>query len=438
MKHYVRLWILFVFLQILILHKLYGALESPWVLAIKSSASDWLSQQTVYPCSFRKLPMVFEHGDGYYYVVWETTCSSESPLFKWWADGESTSKPTQYIEPWYKKLDNSHHRYAVIFGPVGEVSDVHYQVMNFRLSTKTYTIHRQISSSDHHRVLVISDNQNGPKEFREVLSTVKSRYAKIGSPHAILHVGDAVQNANRLSDWQGQLFSPMEDIVDYQHGSPIIFVPGNHDHDKARRPDNKNLYPDMYHGIRSTEGLSKDIVSNGTYHRFFHSVSVGSARIIVLDAECPSAEQTAFLKRELESTEFQSARFRIVSVHIPPFIEFWDPFAWNIKNEKHWGEHVRLEYDPLFRKYGVDLVISGHQHNYQRATIEYNGKNIISYAIVGGAGGTLDLVRVQDWKMYNRTYLGHHFVSLSISNSKLEWLAFNVAGSVIDRFSIER
>ncbi|KAJ1826934.1 hypothetical protein LPJ56_001932 [Coemansia sp. RSA 2599] len=437
MKRYVRLWFLFILVQVLILYKLYSALENPWMLTIKSSASDWLSQQTVYPCGFRKLPMVFEHGDSYYYVVWETTCSSESPLFKWWADG-STSKPAEYIEPRYKELGSSHHRYTVIFGPVGEASTVHYQVMDFRLSSKQYTIRRQVFSGDRHRVLVISDNQNGPKEFRKVLSTVREHYAKIGSPHAILHVGDAVQNAGRLSDWQNQFYSPIEDIVDYHHNTPLIFVPGNHDHDKARRPSNKNYYADMYHGIENTQELSKDAVKNGTYHRFFHSVSVGSARIIVLDAECPSAEQTAFLKRELESAEFQNARFRIVSVHIPPYIEFWDPFTWNVKNEKHWGEHVRLEYDPLFRKHGVDLVISGHQHNYQRATVRNSDKGTINYAIVGGAGGTLDLRQVMDWKMYNLTYLDHHFVSLTIGDSELEWVAYNVAGSVFDQFSIRR
>ncbi|KAJ2224090.1 hypothetical protein IWW45_008175 [Coemansia sp. RSA 485] len=437
MKRYARLWFLFIVLQILILYKLYGKLESPWALTLKSSASDWLSQQKVYPCSFRKLPMVFEHGDDRYYVVWETTCSSESPLFKWWVDGGAYNKSAQYIEPWYKKIDSNHHRYAVIFGPVDQAPIVQYQVMNFRLSSKTYTIHRP-GPLDQHRVLVIADNQNGPNEFRRVLSTIHNHYTEAGNPHFILHAGDAVQVVKKLANWQKQFFSPMEDTVDYHHGSPVIFVPGNHDHDKARGPNNKNYYADMYHGIKDTDGLSDSKVVNGQYHRFFHSVSVGNARIIVLDAECPSKEQTKFLQSELESAAFQNARFRIVSVHIPPYIEYWDPFAWNVKNEKHWGEHVRLEYDPLFRKHGVDLVISGHQHNYQRATVQNNDGNAITYAIVGGAGGTLDLMQVEDWKMYNSTYLGHHFVSLTVDDSKLEWSAYNASGSVIDEFRIER
>ncbi|KAJ1890484.1 hypothetical protein LPJ66_007453, partial [Kickxella alabastrina] len=100
-------------------------------------------------------------------------------------------------------------------------------------------------------------------------------------------------------------------------------------------------------------------------------------------------------------------------------------------------------YDPLFRKHGVDLVISGHQHNYQRSTVQRNLENAtladsITYAIVGGAGGTLDLQRVEDWNMYNVTYLKHHYVSLDIEERRLRWSARNVAGTVFDHFVIER
>ncbi|KAJ2386256.1 hypothetical protein H4S02_003945, partial [Coemansia sp. RSA 2611] len=209
-----------------------------------------------------------------------------------------------------------------------------------------------------------------------------------------------------------------------------------------RTPTNNNIYMDMYHGLNDTDDLGKIAVTNGSYHRFYHSLSVGGARIIVLDSECPLAEERGFLERELESEAFRSASFRIVAVHIPPYLEFWDPYAWNKKGEKHWGEHVRIEYDPLFRKHGVDLVISGHQHNYQRSTVRRSAdsapSDTITYAIVGGAGGDLDLKRVEDYHMYNATYLDHHFVSLDIKNQSLSWTAISSAGDVVDHFTIQR
>ncbi|KAJ1966488.1 hypothetical protein GGI12_000063 [Dipsacomyces acuminosporus] len=413
------------------------------VQTLRSTAFDWLSDRSMYPCAFRKLPMVLEHGDSHYYVVWETSCTSGNPVVEWWTDASNDAGlPHTMVEPLYKRVDSNHHRYTAIFGPVSTSTKVHYRISNSRFSTKSYTITRPKSTALN-RVLVIADNQNGPDVFRKVLAKITKYYGGRNSrPDTILHVGDSVQQVEKLADWQNQLFAPMEDGGGLQHSTPMIFVPGNHDHDRSREPDNNNLYMDMYHGILDAKSLAKKAETDSAYHQFYHSVSVGSARIIVLDAECPSAEQTEFLKKELLSPEFTSAVFRIVAIHIPPFIEFWDPFTWNEKGEKHWGEHVRVEYDPLFRKHGVDLVISGHQHNYQRATLRRHGSSsdtgAITYAIVGGAGGGLDLKRVEDYSMYNVTYLNHHFVSLDIENRRLKWTAHSLEDGIIDQFDLVR
>ncbi|KAJ2160213.1 hypothetical protein GGF46_002422 [Coemansia sp. RSA 552] len=420
---------------------LYMLLWGPRAQTVRAAVVVGLNGLGMYPCAFLKQPMLFEHGDRHYYVVWETTCMSNTPLLEWWDDSDDTAPVHHYAEPLHRAIDSRHHRYTAIIGPVAIPSQMHYRVRNYRFSTAAHTITRRARGGQT-SVLVMADNQNNPTEFRKVLAGIRGRFNAPGGPDIILHVGDAVQNVRELGDWQEQLFSPLEDGGGLHHHSPIIFVPGNHDHDGRRTPGNRNLYTDMYHGLRTTDDLSSEAVVNGSYHRFFHSVSVGSSRIIVLDAECPSPEQLEFLTRELQSDLFQSARFRIVAVHIPPYMEFWDPYTWNEKGEKHWGEHIRLEYDPLFRRHGVDLVISGHQHNYQRSTIHRSdaaaSDNLITYAIVGGAGGDLDLKRVEDWHMYNKTYLDHHFVSLDIGEHHLRWAAFSATGRIIDRFDIRR
>ncbi|KAJ2519870.1 hypothetical protein H4217_002416 [Coemansia sp. RSA 1939] len=412
-------------------------------LAARSAIVDWLGRKNMYPCAYRKLPMVFNHADGRYYVVWETTCVLSAPLFEWWTDKRNgTYASSRTIEPCYHKIDSNHHRYTVVFGPAVDSTHVHYRVSGYRFPTNQYMIKRPHQEQTL-QALVISDNQNGPTNFRTVLSAVKKLYDKQGgTPDSIIHVGDAVQSAAKLSDWQTQFFSPMEDVGGYHHSCPLVFVPGNHDHDKRHGPNNNNYYMDMYHGIYDTGGLGSKKVVDGDYHRFYHSVSLGGARVIILDAECPSKEQSKFLARELQSESFRNARFRIVAVHIPPYVEFWDPYTWEHKNEKHWGEHVRLEYDPLFREYGVDLVISGHQHNYQRSTIRRSTSSeddgSITYAIVGGAGGTIDYKRVEDWKMYNVTFTDFHFVSLEIDDRELRWSAYDVFGTTVDQFKLQR
>ncbi|KAJ2556950.1 hypothetical protein EV175_001654 [Coemansia sp. RSA 1933] len=443
MKYFVRRFVLLLAIQAAVILILYLMLLDTRVQSARAAVFDWLGQKNMYPCAFRKLPMVFEHGDNHYYVIWETTCSSDMPIFEWWTDATNDAGVSRHtIEPRYRKIDGNHHRFSVIFGPVVDSPRVHYKINSFSLPTQGYTINRP-NRNETTQVLVISDNQNGPSNFRAVLSSAQKTFiSRRRPPNAIIHVGDAVQSAGKLSEWQTHLFSPMEDVGGYQHNTTLVYVPGNHDHDKKRGTGNKNYYMDMYHGIYNTEGLGSDKAVDASYHQFYHSVSLGGTRIIVLDSECPSKEQSEYLVRELQSESFQSARFRIVAIHIPPFIEFWNPYAWEHKNEKHWGEHVRLEYDPLFRKYGVDLVISGHQHNYQRSTIHRNGSptdnDTIAYAIVGGAGGDIDYDRVEDWKMYNVTYTDFHYVLLDISDRELQWSVYNTSGGVIDQFTIQR
>lgn len=392
----------------------------------------------LYPCSIRKIPTVFEHGDNHYFIMWETSCLIDSLKIQWWSN---ISDPSQHniIDPANKKINHIHYRYTAILGPVAEdAKKIYYKVDNQELGRNAFTITRQ-RKLESTSLLVISDNQNGPDEFKKVLNGIKNYYNRSKGPNALLHVGDSEQNVDELSEWHNQFFDPMKKYAPGMLQTlPLIFVPGNYDHDKDRTVNNFNYYTDMYHGLNNTNALSKDIVVSGKYHRFYHSVTMGCARMIVLDAECPSPEQSEFLKQELQSDAFQNARFRIIAVHIAPYIEFWDPDAWNRGGQKHWGEQVRLEYDPLFRKYNVDLVISGHQHNYQRSTIAIDGNSNITYAIVGGAGGTLGLVRVEDYHMYNVTYLNHHFVTLDIDQQRLEWKAWSPENKLIDQFHISR
>jgi 3',5'-cyclic AMP phosphodiesterase CpdA len=61
------------------------------------------------------------------------------------------------------------------------------------------------------------------------------------------------------------------------------------------------------------------------------------------------------------------------------------------------GEHgsqlaVRREFGPLFERYGVDLVLTGHDHNYERSK-PMRGSEVasaptqgVSYLVVGSGG----------------------------------------------------
>lgn len=144
-----------------------------------------------------------------------------------------------------------------------------------------------------------------------------------------------------------------------------------------------------------------------------------------------SAEQLSWFNGVIESEAFKTARYRIVSIHIPPYIEYWDKVAWEQKGESRWNQKVREKYAPLFERHGVNLVLSGHQHNYQRGT-----RNQVLYVICGGAGGNLDQEMVVNYGFYEKTIVNHHYLILNIGEKALTGKVYNFNNRKVDEWRI--
>ena len=65
-------------------------------------------------------------------------------------------------------------------------------------------------------------------------------------------------------------------------------------------------------------------------------------------------EQAKWFEKLAQTPAFKKAPFRVVMMHIPPFYS----------GDWHGTLHCRELFAPLFDKYKVDLVISGHTHKY--------------------------------------------------------------------------
>jgi predicted phosphodiesterase len=257
------------------------------------------------------------------------------------------------------------------------------------------------------RIGMIADNQYGRTPFLRLLRDMRAR-----QPHVWLHAGDAVQRGGRLRDWEMDFFSPI--ALAGLHTTPLIYVRGNHD-DTLNHWSWAGNYGRIY--IQSIPS--------------WYAITLGSARWIILDANRDHPEQDAFLKAELQSEATAKASFVIVAVHVPPYLEYWSPEGWARGEADHWGAFVRRRWAPLFEAYGVDLVISGHQHNYQRGQ-----RNHTVYTIIGGGGGPLDRHQVTDWGMYERTVIEHHYVIVTLSKHQLQWRAYALSGQEIDAFDL--
>ncbi|CAF3377911.1 unnamed protein product [Rotaria sp. Silwood1] len=151
-------------------------------------------------------------------------------------------------------------------------------------------------------------------------------------PQYLIHAGDAVQSYNSLEEWQTNFADPLSFAwrSKRMHSPPaILYAHGNHDQDTT----NRYIYTT---GPRKGEN--------------WFSATLGTARFIVLDSQPLHLfkAQLDWLQRETRLETWNRASFRIAIVHIAPFIEYWEPRAWEELGEKHWGDYKLTKSNAMF------------------------------------------------------------------------------------------
>jgi len=164
----------------------------------------------------------------------------------------------------------------------------------------------------------------------------------------LLLLGDNVYPNGDPARLDHTVFRPFEIVLN--DGTGLDAIVGNHDAG----------YADQQMEILGMEG------------RWWAQHLPGDVLLIGLDGNTPDDPgQRVFLEQTLaDATE----RWRIVAVHEPPY------------SAGYQGSDlaVRAAFVPLFERYGVQLVLSGHEHDYQRS----NPINGITYVISGAGGRT--------------------------------------------------
>lgn len=114
-------------------------------------------------------------------------------------------------------------------------------------------------------------------------------------------------------------------------------------------------------------------------------------------------------RRWLEDTLAGSdATWRIVLVHHPPYSAGYQGS----------NEDVRAAFGPVFERHGVQLVLSGHDHDYQRSKAVRG----VTYVVSGAAAGTR---RTAEDAFTAVSFSWHHFVEIAVWPDHLVLRAVN-------------
>ncbi len=147
---------------------------------------------------------------------------------------------------------------------------------------------------------------------------------------------------------------------------------------------------------------------------------VNEVEVIVLDSTAITAAQTTWLRRTLA---VRTGLRRVVVLHHPPYT-----------CGGHLGSAtVRRTWVPLFERYGVHLVLSGHDHNYQRFS-----RGAVTYVVDGGGGAGLYPLRRCPASYPRRlaARVGHGFVHVTVEPDGFLVRVVDLAGVTIDRFHV--
>lgn len=271
--------------------------------------------------------------------------------------------------------------------------------------------------------IAFGDSGTGSPEQQQLSSMMNAESFDIALHAGDIAYGDATgigdASYRTYQDWFFAIYSS------WLGSHPLFPVEGNHD----SRPANGDgaAYLDLFSLPRN--GASATYPDHAER---YYSFDYGPVHFVALDTEFTfqdtsrRAEQVAWLDADLAST---SQPWKIAYFHRPPY--------------SAGGEHgsdldVRAAFGPLFERYGVALVISGHEHDYERTNPMREGTSgsPVTYLVTGGGGAPLYPSGTAAWTAYSSSQ--HHYLRASADECAIHVEAVGLNGSVFDRTDLNR
>ncbi|UQZ36244.1 metallophosphoesterase [Paenibacillus sp. PK3_47] len=233
----------------------------------------------------------------------------------------------------------------------------------------------------------------------------------------IVHNGDFTEEPGESGLWN-KFFSNAQGIV----GSiPLMPVTGNHDEIDGQTEEFTSHFNLPDNGAK------------GSVPGTAYSFDYGPVHVAVLNTESHLKAQTKWLKEDLAGTD---KPWKIVAMHRPAY------GGSTYKKIEDWTA--------VFDKYGVDLVLQGHNHEYSRSYPLLGGKIVSGqksaagaakgtvYVVTNASGGKFNEKKTEQF--YHKVHFQNEkqmFAGISVRGNQLTYQAYDVDGSKLDEFVLK-
>jgi tartrate-resistant acid phosphatase type 5 len=269
------------------------------------------------------------------------------------------------------------------------------------------------------QLLVLGDwGYDNPAAQSQVAAGLRA-YSKQHSvqPQALFMLGDnwygELAGGATSARWQTH-FEEMYPAGDFP--CPAYAVLGNHDY--QRWPESKVDAELEYARSGRNGGTATRWTMPARWYRFEFPTKNPLVTFLALDSNMPHADGKQGLGRDFTLTPEQQAEqlaWFEAELKRPRTTPFLGVIAHHpVYSDGPHGDHAVLirDWDPLFRKYGVDLYMAGHDHDLQH--LEFEG-HPTSHFLSGGGGADLYSLKVDPAQRgpYGQKVYGFSHVSVT-------------------------
>jgi len=210
---------------------------------------------------------------------------------------------------------------------------------------------------------------------------------------ALLLLGDNVYPSGEVDRLDETVFQPFAEVL--SQGADLLAILGNHD------------------VIRGTG--DQQMKALGMERRYW-SRTYGDVLLIGLDSNDLDDAQLDWLDETLTTSD---EKWKIVTLHHPPYSAGYQGSV----------EELRTSVVPILERHGVQLVLSGHDHDYQRSE-QIDG---ITYVVSGAGSGTR---RTGEADFTAESFAWPHYLDLAVYPDRLVGRSVGADGTVGDEFTL--
>jgi len=253
---------------------------------------------------------------------------------------------------------------------------------------------------------VIGDSGRGTRPQREVADQMVRYRSEFEFPFTIMLGDNLYEGAATPDDYRRKFEEPYQTLL--EDGVEFYAVLGNHDDPLQVNYERFNMKGRRYYSFSPPGNVLTGIAT--------------SVEFFAIDSTYLDREQMAWLDEKLAAS---TADWKVCFLHHPMYTSGRYRLA---------SLAQRATLESMFVRHNVNVVFSGHEHIYQRSTLQSG----IQYFVSGGAGS----LRSGDGVLTSyiaRTFSGdYHFMLVEIEGDDLHFQAISRTGRTIDAGTLSR